>query len=1044
LRLVLGRIEARTTSLPAAACKERTTELFLRAGVGLFRSDLEEIRFVVRGRLGGEFSAGGGDFIDRDGIRFVVPGAADVGHDAGKLFVAEDGCPGSHLVGAVGGAFDLNGAGQAMEDDGCEPFLGAEDPFGTAQRRIFSGLPHAGGLVTAGAITAVDFFALKEGIIGDGGGLLIFECGEGRTGALIVEAASESSESGKGTARHEKGETANDEYRSYPHLLDALKGKGKQGRGGDAYPDFLVVSIDGMRPLIVGETKADETHINKAADEAAEIYGEAFFERGMPVLAAGIAGNDRSNIAVVVKKRGKRDWKPIEYRDNPIQWLPTPSETDLLLSDDQLFELDPRVPSQEILAKHGEEINRIFRQCKIKDEFRPAVIGAFMLALWQSKGRIRMDAEHILEDINNECRKAFKKADKNRLAESILVPEANDKLASEAPRIVYLLRLLNITTLTAEHDYLGQLYESFFRFTGGNTIGQYFTPRHITKFMTDVIAVGHSDFVIDPACGTGGFLVSSLYRMIGNRHPTHSQIAKHVSQHLRGFESEPITAALCVANMILRGDGNTGIVNGDCFTDKAFPYGKATVALGNPPFPHKQTDDPSEKFVNRALEALQTRGQLAFIVPASLLVKSEKKEWREKILGENSLKGVITLPDELFQPYAATTTAIVIIEKGVPHRNNTTTFFCRITNDGYRIRKNVRVEQPGEELSKAVHAFHEGLSIPGFCNREHCGSEEWSPGEFIKAAMPTKTELRAQVDLLFRNQTAFCSLHAHELIEFRKWLQAGKLKATPYQSLTFRESVIADSNTRSIGDKFDIFYGQRDLHSKENLVEGKSLIISSSGTDNGCYGFFNYESLIQPPFVTVQSTGSIGEAFVQTWPCGVTDDCLLLIPKKNATVEELYLVAAILRLEKWRFNYGRKITPKRISQFLLPNDKNLSAWIRERIVVTARIQEEILASHYQDDFRVKFQELAQQWKTGRTPSSVINRMAMHPAYQQIIGMGKKAVPLIFAEMNREIDHWFWALNAIEGIDPVPKESRGNVKEMALAWFQWGRQQGYKW
>lgn len=836
------------------------------------------------------------------------------------------------------------------------------------------------------------------------------------------------------------------EYRNYPHLLDALKGQGKQGKGGDGYPDFMVVTTDAAQPLIVGETKADVKHIQKAADEAAEIYGEAFHARGWSVLAAGIAGNDRSNIDVVVQKRGKRDWKPVAYHDNPITWIPTPDETDRLLTDTQLFELEPRVPSHEILSKHGEEINRIFRQCKIKDELRPAVMGAFMLAVWESKGNLRMDAGHILKDINGACRSAFVRAGKSKLADSILVQEANEKLAasSAAGRIIYLLRLLNITTLTTEHDYLGQLYESFFRFTGGNTIGQYFTPRHMTQFMTDLVNVGKSDFVIDITCGTGGFLVSSLNRMIKNRHMTHSQIAAHVAHHLRGFESEPITAALCVVNMILRGDGNTGIVNGDCFTDAAFPLDQASIALGNPPFPHKKTDDPSEKFVDRALEALRTRGQLAFIVPGSLLVKDDKKPWRTKILKGNTLKAVITLPDELFQPYAAATTAIIVLEKGVPHSANVKTFFCRISNDGLRIRKNVRVEQAGEELSKAVQAYHEGQSIPGFCSREHCNDVEWSPGAFIKAVVHTKVELRSQIDLLFRNQSAFCSLHAHELLDFKKGLEAKKLKATPYQELTGRAPTKTDSEAGSIGAKFDIFYGQRSLHSKDALVEGKSLIVSSSGSDNGCYGFFTFEDLIQPPFITVQSTGSIGEAFVQTWPCGVTDDCLILIPKGKTTEEELYSTAAILRLEKWRFNYGRKITPARIANFPAPDEKGLKAWIRSRIRSTQRIQEEVLSSYNTDSTAAAFHQLAEQWKTERPPSATVNRMAMHTAYQQIIGMGKKATPLILAELEREPDHWFWALNAIEGVNPVPKESQGRIKQMADAWLQWAKQRGYQW
>ena len=108
---------------------------------------------------------------------------------------------------------------------------------------------------------------------------------------------------------------------------------------------------------------------------------------------------------------------------------------------------------------------------------------------------------------------------------------------------------------------------------------------------------------------------------------------------------------------------------------------------------------------------------------------------------------------------------------------------------------------------------------------------------------------------------------------------------------------------------------------------GQALVISSSGMDNGCYGFFDFPSLFQPPFVTVPSTGSIGEAAVQTYPCGVADDCLILVPKDGTAPELLYIAAATLRHEAWRFDYGRKMTPKRIAEFVLPTDGALLEWV---------------------------------------------------------------------------------------------------------------------
>jgi hypothetical protein len=90
----------------------------------------------------------------------------------------------------------------------------------------------------------------------------------------------------------------------------------------------------------------------------------------------------------------------------------------------------------------------------------------------------------------------------------------------------------------------------------------------------------------------------------------------------------------------------------------------------------------------------------------------------------------------------------------------------------------------------------------------------------------------------------------------------------------------------------------------------------------------------------------------------------------------------------------------------------------------------------------KFERLANQWRESRGPTSSVTQMAMHPAYQQIMGMGKAAIPLILKELAREPDHWFWALKAISGVDPVPQESRGDLSAMAEAWLNWGRKEGY--
>lgn len=91
-----------------------------------------------------------------------------------------------------------------------------------------------------------------------------------------------------------------------------------------------------------------------------------------------------------------------------------------------------------------------------------------------------------------------------------------------------------------------------------------------------------------------------------------------------------------------------------------------------------------------------------------------------------------------------------------------------------------------------------------------------------------------------------------------------------------------------------------------------------------------------------------------------------------------------------------------------------------------------------------FYALAQQWKRECTRGADISEMAMHPSYQRIIGMGPDVVPLLLKELEREPEHWFWALYSITGVNPVPPEGEGKLKEMAKAWVDWGKRQGYRW
>ena len=123
-------------------------------------------------------------------------------------------------------------------------------------------------------------------------------------------------------------------------------------------------------------------------------------------------------------------------------------------------------------------------------------------------------------------------------------------------------------------------------------------------------------------------------------------------------------------------------------------------------------------------------------------------------------------------------------------------------------------------------------------------------------------------------------------------------------------------NTFKISELFESIYGEHEINDKSNLSKGKNLVISSQGIDNGTYGYFDKNPKFREYVISLPRTGSIGKAFVQEYNCSIDDNCLVLIPLKSFkyTIEDLYFVCGIIRLNSWRFQYGRQITPDRIGK----------------------------------------------------------------------------------------------------------------------------------
>ena len=709
------------------------------------------------------------------------------------------------------------------------------------------------------------------------------------------------------------------EYRAHANLIEIFEGRSKTGPGFGK-PDFLLVdSHRSLKPLVVIDTKPQAKDIKKSIKDTNH-YGDAIHEAGQAALSVAIAGAERELYEVRVQRKIEGLWCNLTLHDKPIDWVPSPVQTSRILSLEGRTEVAAERPPDHVLTDQARRLNEILRECTIKDEYRPIYAATFMLGLWH--GNVSTDSDVVLDQINANAAKALKRADKAYLSHSLRVDSENESLSEKAWQIIDILKKLNIRSFSYEHDYLGQLYETFFRYTGGNTIGQYFTPRHIIDMMCDLVEVSPDDVVFDPACGTGGFLIGALRRMIRMQNLSYEDAVKRVRRNIYGMESEPATAALCITNMILRGDGKSGVIQKDCFVDQKYPPRPINVALLNPPFPHKKTDTPSTKFIDRALSGLSNKGLVSSVVPYSLLVRMG--EWHRKILKNNRLVFVATMPPDLFEPYASFNTAVIAIQKGIPH-DGAKVFFARLFNDGYKVKKKTRIPQPGSQIETILKAFDAKKEIPELTAYKNVtedasgwAPEGWAPEAFIAAAPRKDEEFIEFLEQSIRQQAAFYVSHGHRLID-PDGASSDAPSIEPSSGLFSAESSLDLSDVKQgrfrISDHFHVQLGGKD--EIEDLRDGSIPVVSTSQSENGVTTWRSPNVIYPPRAITVATDGSTCSSFVQEFPFYAFYKVAILRPLKQVPIDSLYFIACLLSRERWRYVYARKFGKARIRATIL-------------------------------------------------------------------------------------------------------------------------------
>ena len=263
-----------------------------------------------------------------------------------------------------------------------------------------------------------------------------------------------------------------------------------------------------------------------------------------------------------------------------------------------------------------------------------------------------------------------------------------------------------------DYDILGNFYGEFVKYGGsdGNGLGIVLTPHHITTLMTELIDVLPTDYVLDPACGSGAFLISAMNRM--TKLAKNKDEIKHIKQHqLLGIELQEKMFTVATTNMILRGDGKSNLQLNDMFSIAGEDIQKQKVnkILFNPPYSQGKTDKTLTEinFIRHALDMLVTGGKLAVIVPQSTMVgkSKEEKEYKKRILEKHTLDMVITVNKDTFYG-VGTNPVIAVFEAGKPHDiERKKVKFINFEDDGFVVRKHIGLIDNGNAKKQRHFLF---------------------------------------------------------------------------------------------------------------------------------------------------------------------------------------------------------------------------------------------------------------------------------------------------------------------------------------------------
>ena len=531
-------------------------------------------------------------------------------------------------------------------------------------------------------------------------------------------------------------------------LNDALKSASKAGTGKVGFPEYCGVVKDFV---LVIENKADVaqhlkrnekdvicnevTNVKNYAVNGALFYGKHLAQETSykKVIAFGVSGNEKRHhiTPIFIDERG--GYKELE--DVETFTLFNEKNIEEYYTKSILKEQTPEDKTTEEILKDAKNLHEDLRNYgSIQDKDKPLIVSGILLALreMEHKGfsiesligdQTNTDGEKIYEAIEKNLKRAnvSPQVKKDKLLSQFLVikdtkaiNEVNEYL-KKTPLRHYTEFLneniyKNIKHIHSSEDYLGRFYGEFMSYSGGDgqSLGIVLTPKHITDLFCDLVELKHSDSVLDPCCGTAGFLISAMHDMLQKTNNPEEQRNIRKNQ-LHGLELQPYMFTISTTNMILRGDGKSNLEQEDFLRYNASQLQEkgCTVGMMNPPYSMGSKSNTSLyeiNFTEHLLNSIVQDGKVIVIVPQSSMTGKTKEEQAIKtnILKHHTLEGVISLNKNSFYG-VGTNPCIAVFTAGVPHYKDKKVKFINFEKDGFEVQKHRGLVETLEAKDKKQH-----------------------------------------------------------------------------------------------------------------------------------------------------------------------------------------------------------------------------------------------------------------------------------------------------------------------------------------------------